>query len=176
MFYSKTANKIWLEANTEQSESNPGRSLGVNMIYKTAVWKTVPCWRAEGAYQCGTVFQTALFSLVINPETSSRVTLATLGIVFQTILFTTDTHLCFSHFYQLLIHIIYTDALFCYLWLPWSVAIRFGWKPIPSRARVTRDEVSGFITEEKRAVWKTVPHCCAPSPSAQSARAQRVHG
>ena len=43
MFYSKTANKIWLEANTERSESNPGRSLGVNMIYKTAVWKTVPC-------------------------------------------------------------------------------------------------------------------------------------
>ena len=33
----------------------------------------------------------------------------------------------------------------------------------------------GIITKEKRAVWKTVPHCCAPSPSAQSARAQRVH-
>ena len=133
-----------LEDNTERSESNPGRSLGVNMIYKTAVWKTVPCWRAEGAYQCGTVFQTTLFSLVINPETSSRVTLALLGIVFQTKQFTTDTHLCFSHFYQLLIHIIYTDALFCYLWLPWSVAIRFGWKPIPSEARVTRDAVSGL--------------------------------
>ena len=31
MFYSKTTNnhKIWLEANTERSESNPGRSLGV---------------------------------------------------------------------------------------------------------------------------------------------------
>ena len=42
MFYSKTTNKIWLEANTERSESNPGRSLGVNMKYKTAVWKTVP--------------------------------------------------------------------------------------------------------------------------------------
>ena len=25
-------------------------------------------------------------------------------------------------------------------------------------------------------VWKTVPHCCAPSPSVQSARAQKVHG
>ena len=48
--------------------------------------------------------------LSYNPETASRVTLATLGIVFQTILFTTDTHLCFSHFYRLLIHIIYTDA------------------------------------------------------------------
>ena len=33
-----------------------------------------------------------------------------------------------------------------------------------------------IITKEKRAVWKTVPHCCAPSPSAQSARAQKVHG
>ena len=63
----------------------------------------------------GTVFQTALFSLVINPETSSRVTLALLGIVFQTKLFTTDTHLCFTHFYQLLIHIIYTDAHFLLL-------------------------------------------------------------
>ena len=34
----------------------------------------------------------------------------------------------------------------------------------------------GIITKEKRAVWKTVPHCCAPSPSAQSACAQKVHG
>ena len=34
----------------------------------------------------------------------------------------------------------------------------------------------GIITKEKRAVWKTVPHCCAPSLSAQSARAQKVHG
>ena len=34
----------------------------------------------------------------------------------------------------------------------------------------------GIITKEKRAVWKTEPHCCAPSPSAQSARAQKVHG
>lgn len=34
--------KIRQEAYTEQSESNPGRSLGINMIYKTAVWKTVP--------------------------------------------------------------------------------------------------------------------------------------
>ena len=25
-------------------------------------------------------------------------------------------------------------------------------------------------------VWKTAPHCCAPSHSAQSARAQKVHG
>ena len=34
----------------------------------------------------------------------------------------------------------------------------------------------GIIKHEGTAVWKTVPHCCAPSPSAQSARAQRVHG
>ena len=35
--------KIWLEANTERSESNPGRSLGVKDKKKVAVWKTVPC-------------------------------------------------------------------------------------------------------------------------------------
>ena len=31
MFYSKMTNnhQIWLEANTERSESNPGRSLGI---------------------------------------------------------------------------------------------------------------------------------------------------
>ena len=112
--------------------------------YPWTLWARADWAAGEGAQQCGTVFQTTLFSLVINPETFSRVTLALLGIVFQTKQFTTDTHLCFSHFYQLLIHIIYTDALFCYLWLPWSVAIRFGWKPIPSRARVTRDAVSGL--------------------------------
>ena len=35
MFYSKITNnhKIWLEANTERSESNPGRSLGISMTY-----------------------------------------------------------------------------------------------------------------------------------------------
>ena len=35
MFYSKMTNnhKIWLEANTERSESNPGRSLGISMTY-----------------------------------------------------------------------------------------------------------------------------------------------
>ena len=38
-----------------------------------------------------------------------------------------------------------------YKW--WSA----GWKPVPSRARVTRDAVSGFITMKRRAVWKTVP-------------------
>ena len=34
---------------------------------------------------------------------------------------------------------------------------RFGWKPIPSEARVTRDEVSGFPWLIVTAVWKTVP-------------------
>ena len=29
MFYLKTTNNLWLEANTERSESNPGRSLGI---------------------------------------------------------------------------------------------------------------------------------------------------
>ena len=35
-------------------------------------------------YRQGTVFQTAVLLIFINPETSSRVTLALLGIVFQT--------------------------------------------------------------------------------------------
>ena len=34
-------------------------------------------------YQCGTVFQTAFLTACYNPETSSRVTLASLGIGFQ---------------------------------------------------------------------------------------------
>ena len=34
-------------------------------------------------YQCGTVFQTAFLTTFYNPETSSRVTLASLGIGFQ---------------------------------------------------------------------------------------------
>ena len=37
-------------------------------------------------YQCGTVFQTAFLTTCCNPETSSRVTLASLGTVFQTAL------------------------------------------------------------------------------------------
>ena len=35
-------NKIWLEAYTERSESNPGRSLGITNNKGRAVWKTVP--------------------------------------------------------------------------------------------------------------------------------------
>ena len=42
MFYSKTTNKVWLEASTERSESNPGRSLGITNRKKATVWKTVP--------------------------------------------------------------------------------------------------------------------------------------
>ena len=34
--------EIWLEASTERSESNPGRSLGIIKHEGTAVWKTVP--------------------------------------------------------------------------------------------------------------------------------------
>ena len=34
--------KIWLEANTERSESNPGRGLGITNNSWRAVWKTVP--------------------------------------------------------------------------------------------------------------------------------------
>ena len=42
-------------------------------------------------------------------------------------------------------------------WLFSGIDGRFGWKPIPSEARVTRDEVSGFINHGVTAVWKTVP-------------------
>ena len=42
MITMKRASKIWLEANTEQSESNPGRSLGIRYNKKVAVWKAVP--------------------------------------------------------------------------------------------------------------------------------------
>ena len=54
MFYSKITNnhKIWLEANTERSESNPGRSLGITNNECRAVWKTVPhlCAHSPLAY------------------------------------------------------------------------------------------------------------------------------
>ena len=81
--------------------------------------------------------------IIGNPETSSRVTLATLGIVFQTNLLTnyklgTEYWLPDKTSYQL---------------QTWSAV----WKTVPSRARVTRDAVSGFITMERTAVWKTVP-------------------
>ena len=33
---------ICLEDNTERSESNPGRSLGIIDVKRMAVWKTVP--------------------------------------------------------------------------------------------------------------------------------------
>ena len=33
---------LWLEANTERSESNPGRSLGIKAKKRMTVWKTVP--------------------------------------------------------------------------------------------------------------------------------------
>ena len=62
-----------------------------------------------------------------NPETSSRVTLAALGIGFQPKLSTTDYQLPTTNNRQ-----------------PITDAIRFVWKTIPSRARVTRDEVSGL--------------------------------
>ena len=35
-------NQICLEDNTEQSESNPGRSLGIIIMKRKTVWKTVP--------------------------------------------------------------------------------------------------------------------------------------
>ena len=33
----------------------------------------------------------------------------------------------------------------------------FAWKAIPSEARVTRDEVSGYITHMGETVWKSAP-------------------
>ena len=81
-----------LEDNTERSESNPGRSLGIKTKEWGAVWKTVPCrCMLIAFFICfGTVFQTALFCYSLYPETSSRVTLAALGIGFQPKLPTTD--------------------------------------------------------------------------------------
>ena len=35
-------NNLCLEGNTERSESNPGRSLGIKAKKRMAVWKTVP--------------------------------------------------------------------------------------------------------------------------------------
>ena len=60
----------------------------------------------------GTVFQTALLFMVINPETASRVTLALLAIVFQTK--PPSTHTYYS-----------TNAIICYWWLPWSVPVMY---------------------------------------------------
>ena len=38
----KDNHKLCLEGNTERSESNPGRSLGIKAMTRRAVWKTVP--------------------------------------------------------------------------------------------------------------------------------------
>ena len=49
-----------------------------------------------------------------NPETSSRVTLASLGIVFQTKLVTTYTHLCFSYIFRSIpVHFYRFFSYFC---------------------------------------------------------------
>ena len=50
-------------------------------------------------YQCGTVFQTAFLTTCYNPETSSRVTLASLGIGFQPNLMVVG-HLWIKHQYK----------------------------------------------------------------------------
>ena len=50
-------------------------------------------------YQCGTVFQTAFLTTCYNPETSSRVTLASLGIGFQPNLMVIG-HLWIKHQYK----------------------------------------------------------------------------
>ena len=80
----------------------------------------------------GTVFQTVGPLCFIYPETSSRVTLASLGVVFQTNLVVL--------LFCCLVFWLFSCLVF---WLS-GVVCRFGWKPIPSAARVTRDEVSGL--------------------------------
>ena len=53
--------------------------------------KTIVLWKMDGDnfsyllmfYQCGTVFQTVFLTACYNPETASRVTLASLSIGFQ---------------------------------------------------------------------------------------------
>ncbi len=59
-----------LEDNTERSESNPGRSLGIKTKEGGAVWKTVPCrCMLIAFFICfGTVFQTALFVILYIPR------------------------------------------------------------------------------------------------------------
>ena len=95
--------------------------------------------------------------LSYNPETSSRVTLASLGIVFQTKLFTTDTHLCFSHFYQSLIHIIYTDAYFLLLVITIERANKIWLEANTERSESNPGRSLGVNMIYKTAVWKTVP-------------------
>ena len=73
-------NKIRLEAYTERSESNPERSLG---IYEDAKKLSGRQYLID-LFLFGTVFQTAVNHFFILPETTSRVTLASLGTVFQT--------------------------------------------------------------------------------------------
>ena len=59
-----------LEDNTERSESNPGRSLGIKTKEGGAVWKTVPCrCMLIAFFICfGTVFQTILFVILYIPR------------------------------------------------------------------------------------------------------------
>ena len=82
---------ICLEDNTERSESNPGRSLGtINHKKRNCLEdSTLKTGIDEGIsfkpiLHSGTVFQTAVFIIFTYPETLSRVTLASFGIVFQT--------------------------------------------------------------------------------------------
>ena len=85
--------------------------------------------------------------IIDNPETSSRVTLATLGIVFQTNLLTnyklgTEYWLPDKTSYQL---------------QTWSAV----WKTVPSAARVTRDEVSGIKKVRESCLEDSTPLMCS---------------
>ena len=114
---------------------NPGTSSRVTLallgiVFQTNLIASVVCyWLLVVGWYC---LPDSRPLLIYNPETSSRVTLALLGIVFQTNLIA---------------------SVVCY-WLSvvgcgFSVVGSFGWKPIPSAARVTRDEVSGLQLRRK---------------------------
>ena len=75
------SNQLCLEDNTERSESNPGRSLGIYKAGGTAVWKTVPtragftCSSLRDDHKCSkSITDNALMSLATkNHEIKQKV-------------------------------------------------------------------------------------------------------
>ena len=66
---------VWLSCRVEKISINKNKQIYFSMFF--------PYFYLLMFYQCGTVFQTAFLTTCYNPETSSRVTLASLGIGFQ---------------------------------------------------------------------------------------------
>ena len=81
-----------LEDNTERSESNLGRSLGIKTKEGGSCLEdsTLPVYAHRIFYMFWYCLPDSSFCYSLYPETSSRVTLATLGIGFQPKLPTTD--------------------------------------------------------------------------------------